>query len=327
MSNLAVAVRRLHIHLFEWPVPALLPVAVWALLARRHGPSDLVLAAGVMAAPLLYFFYWHSGFYPGPRFYYVAAPFLVLATARAWRWAWARVTRLPGGFVRWDVALASAAVIVFLLSGISLMPSRWASYRTQLASLKRHPERALANAGVRQALVLVPESWGSRIITNLWALGAPPGLVERAFRRIDACDLHLLGAEARQASLDGQHLVERLERELRETTAPVQPVANWPDPTLRMRSQDTIPEACQTEMRRDLDGIALYAPLVWRNPVGLDSGIIYARDLFEHNEVLLARYDGWPLWRYAPPAGEPDAPPVMTLVRPGDPSAPAAGTR
>jgi hypothetical protein len=216
---------------------------------------------------------------------------------------------------------------VFLLSGISLMPSRWASYRTQLASLKRHPERALADAGVRQALVLVPESWGSRIITNLWALGAPPGLVERAFRRIDACDLHLLGTEARRASLDGQHLVERLERELRETTAPVQPVANWPDPTLRMRSRETIPEACQTEMRRDLDGIALYAPLVWRNPVGLGSGIIYARDLFEHNEVLFARYDGWPLWRYAPPAGEPDAPPVMTLVRPGDPSAPAAGTR
>ncbi|MCZ6918870.1 MAG: hypothetical protein O7I93_18995 [Gemmatimonadetes bacterium] len=327
LSNLAVAVRRLHIHLFEWPVPALLPVAVWALLARRHGPSDLVLAAGVMAAPLLYFFYWHSGFYPGPRFYYVAAPFLVLATARAWRWAWARVTRLPGGFVRWDVALASAAVIVFLLSGISLMPSRWASYRTQLASLKRHPERALADAGVRQALVLVPESWGSRIVTNLWALGAPPGLVERAFRRIDACDLHLLGAEARQASLDGQHLVERLERELRETRAPVHPVANWPDPTLRMRSWDTIPEACQTEMRRDRDGIALYAPLVWRNPVGLDSGIIYARDLFEHNEVLLARYDGWPLWRYAPPAGEPNAPPVLTPLRPGDPSGPAVRTR
>ena len=327
LSNLAVAVRRLHIHLFEWPVPALLPVAIWALLARRHGPSSLVLAAGVLAAPFFYSFYWHSGFYPGPRFYYIAAPFLVLATARAWRWAWTRAARLPRAPVRWDVALASAAVIAFTLGTITLLPSRWAAYKTQLASLKRHPERALANAGVEQALVLVPESWASRIITNLWALGAPPGLVERAFRSVDACDLHLLGVEARQTSLDQERLVERLEQALRETGAPVHPVAGWPDPALRMRSWDTIPGACQAEMRRDLEGIALYGNLVWRNPVRLDSGIIYARDLFERNEVLLARYDGWPVWRYAPPAGEPNAAPVLTLVRSGEASEPAAGPR
>lgn len=317
LSNLAVAVRRLHIHLFEWPVPALLPLALWAVAARRHGPSNVVLAAGVVAAPVCYSFYWHSGFYPGPRFYYIAAPFLILATARAWRWAWVRATRLPRAPIRWDVALASATVIVFILGTFTLLPSRWAAYRDQLPSLKRHPERALADAGVDHALVLVPESWGSRIVTNLWALGAPPGLVERVFRRADACDLHLLGVEARRTGLDAGHLTDRLEELLRQTVVPAQPVAGWPDPALHMRSRDSIPEACQVEMRRDLEGITLYANLVWRNPVLLDSGIIYARDLFEHNEVLLAQYAGWPVWRYAPPPGEPEAPPVMTQVSSG----------
>jgi hypothetical protein len=327
LSNLAVAVRRLHIHLFEWPIPALLPVAVWAVLARRHGPSNLVLAAGIMAAPFFYSFYWHSGFYPGPRFYYIAAPFLILATARAWRWAWVRVVRLPRAPIRWDVSLAAFALIVVMLGSFTLLPSRWSAYKTQLPSLKRHPERALTDAGVERALVFVPESWGSRIITNLWALGAPPGLVERAFRTVDACDLHLLGVEERGAPVDRQRLIERLEQVLGETIVPAQPVAGWPDPALRMRSRDSIPEACRAEMQRDIDGITLYANLVWRNPVHLDSGIIYARDLFEHNDVLLARYTGWPVWRYAAPAGEPDAPPVLTLVRSGEASEPAGRPR
>ncbi len=69
LSNMATAVRRLSIHLFEWPIPALLPVAAWGLLASKKRQGDLVLALGVMAGPALYFFYWHSGFYPGPRFY------------------------------------------------------------------------------------------------------------------------------------------------------------------------------------------------------------------------------------------------------------------
>jgi hypothetical protein len=234
---------------------------------------------------------------------------------------------LPRAPVRWDVALASAAVIVFALGTFTLMPSRWAAYRNQLVSLKRHPERALADAGIDRAVVLVPESWGSRIVTNLWALGAPPGLVERAFRTVDACDLHLMGVEARQTSLGQERLVERLEQALRETVMPVQLVAGWPDPTLRMRSRDTIPGVCQAEMAHDREGIALYGNLVWRNPVHLDSGIIYARDLFERNDILLARYDGWPVWRYAPPDGEPNAAPVLTLVRSGEASEPDAGSR
>ena len=36
LSNAAVAIRRLHLYLFEWPIPALLPRGIWALLGRHR---------------------------------------------------------------------------------------------------------------------------------------------------------------------------------------------------------------------------------------------------------------------------------------------------
>ena len=68
------------------------------------------------------------------------------------------------------------------------------------------------------------------------------------------------------------------------------------------------------EMRRDLNGFTLYGQLAWRNRPGLDSDIVFARDLYQSNTRLFARYRGWPVWRFAPPPGDPNAPPVLTKV-------------
>jgi hypothetical protein len=315
LSNMAVAVRRLNIYLFEWPIPALVPLAVWAIFCRRRAPSDLVLAVGAIAGPVLYFFYWHSGFYPGPRFYYIGAPFFVVATARAWCWAWAGVRDNKKWGVRWDIALGSAAAVVLLWGWLSLVPGRWVFYRDQLVSLKRHPERQLAARGVQQALVMVPESWGSRIVTNLWGLGAPQALVERAFHRADACDLHQLEQQLRRNRLGVEAVVDSLENMLARTGPSVAPIANWPDPSLRLRPRETIPEECRIEMNRDLQGFTLFGHLAWRNAVGLESGVVFARDLHDRNGELLARYEGWEVWRYAPLPDDPNSVPVLTRLR------------
>ncbi len=75
-----------------------------------------------------------------------------------------------------------------------------------------------------------------------------------------------------------------------------------------------MPVECEAEMRRDLEGFTLYGSLAWRNAVGLNSGVVFARDLYERNESLLADYRGWPIWRYAPPKGEPSAMPVLAAI-------------
>ncbi|MEJ2238558.1 MAG: hypothetical protein P8X82_09700 [Gemmatimonadales bacterium] len=312
ISNLAVAIRRLHIYFYEWPIPALLPLAVWGVVGRQWSWKDIVVAVGIVVPPLMYLFYWHSGFYPGPRFYYLAAPFIVIGTARGWRavFRWTRSRSLR--HLRPEVALVTAASVVLVWGWLWLLPQRWEAYRNQLPSMKLHPERELERQ-TQRALVIVPESWGSRIITSLWGLGSPPGLVERAYSRVDACDLHRLTLTARDSALTPAQVTQRLRILMQSRGPELETRADWPDPGLRLRPGPIAPE-CVLEMRRDLEGFTLYANLEWRNSIGLKEGIVFARDLFERNDDLFEQYPGWPVWRYAPPSGEPDAMPVLTRV-------------
>jgi hypothetical protein len=316
LSNLAVGVRRLHIYLEEWPIPALLPLAIWALLSRHQAASDLLVAVGVAAAPLLYFFYWYSPAYPGPRFYYVAAPMLLIGSARAWCWAWAAAHRAgrrwPG--LRWDVSVAVAAVIVLGWGWLGLVPRRFQVYRANAATLALHPERRLRALGVRQALVIVPTSWESRLVVQLWALGVPPGLAQTAASRLDACDLQRVIDAARATRAAPEAIDRRLQALIEATPQAVPGVPGWPDPALRLRAGSTPPPGCQVELNRDLAGFAPYGNLAWRNAVGLHSGVVFARDLFERDSLLFKRYPGWDLWRYGPPAGRRDAAPVLTRL-------------
>jgi len=313
LSNVAVAVRRLHLYLFEWPIPALLPLAAWAVLGRQRSPRDLIVGVGVMAAPILYFFYWHSGFYLGPRFYYAAVPFLAIGTARAWRWGWVVARRARPAALRTDVVFAAATGIVLLWGWLGVLPTRASVYRSTRATMKSHPEQRLRELGVRRALVLVPESWASRTVVRLWAMGVDPGLAERAYRRFDTCDLYAFTEAAEQSGRPAREIALRLAFTM-DTVRTPPPLLSWPDPTVRLRPGSTRPEPCQVEMRRDLAGFTLYGHLAWRNPIGLDSGIVFARDLYGRNDRLLAGYAGWDVWRYAPEPGAPDAPPLLSRV-------------
>ena len=319
LSNTAVAVRRLHLYLYEWPIPALLPLAIWAAFGRQRRERDLILAVGLIAAPVMYFFYWHSGFFLGPRFYYAIAPWLVIATARAWIWGWVLAKRSANATIRWDIALAGATVCVLLWGWTSVLPARVDLYRSGLQTFKLHPERALDELGVERALVLVPTSWGSRIISDLWAMGVKPGIVERAYRHIDACRLDRFRRRMRGSGTSSQEISDALEQMIRTQPVAVPKVPSWPDPTLRLVPGQPVSEACEEELRRDLAGFTLYTNLAWRNPVGLQSGIVYTRDLFEENDVLLAQYPGWPIWRFAPPDGDPASLPELIFLGPGGP--------
>ena len=314
LSNAAVALRRLNIFLFEWPIPALLPLALWAIVARHRRSSDLLVAIGVAAAPILYFFYWHSGFYLGPRFYYAATPMIVIGTARAWQWGWLLARRASARLLRWDVALAAAAAMVLFWGWFQILPRRFDVYRTGLVTMKLHPEERLQQMRVRQALVLVPESWGSRVVVGLWGLGVSPGLVERAYRRLDTCELYHFLGDARAANVTPKEVSDQLEL-LVERGAEAPPrLETWPDPTIRLRTEAALTEDCRKELDRDLRGFTLYGYLAWRNAVGLSSGVVFARDMYEENGALLARYVGWELWRFAPEVSARTAPPVLTRV-------------
>jgi hypothetical protein len=317
LSNLAVAIRRINIYLYEWPVPALLPIAAWALLGRQRRASDIALALGAVAIPVVYFFYWHSGFYPGPRFYYAAVPFLAIGTARAWRWCMCWARRFDNRLVNVRVAVAAATAVTLVWGAADMLPARVNIYREGLRTMKLHPERQLKAAGVSQALVIVPESWASRTIVGLWSRGVPVDLMEQGFRRVDTCDLYQFLSEARRTGLSAEQLVAGFEAMVAGSTTEPPRLRDAPDPWVRLWPRDSLPEECVRELRRDYSGFTLYGNLGWRNDIGLASGIVFARDLYEHNTELFARYPGWEVWRWAPPAGQPDSTPVLQLIRRG----------
>ena len=84
-----------------------------------------------------------------------------------------------------------------------------------------HPERVLAQRGVAQAIVLVPESWGTRTVVGFWALDVSRSVVERAYRHVDTCSMYLLLLEARRTKLRGSEIEARLQRMIDETTFPI----------------------------------------------------------------------------------------------------------
>ena len=312
LSNMAVAIRRLHIYAYEWPIPALLPLGVWALLGKQRTRSDLLLGVGLIAAPVCYFFYWHSGFYLGPRFYYAIAPFIAIGTARAALWVFEEARRRVSPHFRADLAALTLGAVVILWGSVSVLPMRFKSYATGLPTFKLHPERELKARGLDKALVLIPESFGSRVVTALWDLGVPAGLVEQAYRRVDTCVLDESVQESRAKGYGPEQVQFLIRQLIDQNPVAVEPVSDAPDPTLRISRNHRLSEHCRNGIRRDLTGFTLYGFIGWRNPLDLKSGIIFARDLYEQNLELLTEYQGWPLWRFAPPPGDPNGLPVLT---------------
>ena len=117
---------------------------------------------------------------------------------------------------------------------------------------------------------------------------------------------------ARQAT--AAEVTDEVQRLRDAVDVPASTVEGWLDPTLRIRPRESIPQDCARELRRDQEGFELYGSQAWRNDVGLRSGIVYARDLWEQDGALLAEYRGWEVWRYAPPVGDPEGVPVLTRV-------------
>lgn len=200
----SIYLTRLGTYLFESPVPGTLLVAAGLWGARRLSPLDayLLSAAGLLVAG--YWAYWHDGFFLGPRFYFPLLPVLVIWTARGLSRGIATI-RARGPV--WTGARAAGAAALMLIA-VSLVFIRVPSYRNGLTSMRLDIEAAARQAGVANALVLVKESWGSRLVVRMWALGVPHTVAERIYRNTDVCRLELAVGELEAQRLARQALAD-----------------------------------------------------------------------------------------------------------------------
>lgn len=293
LANALTDLSLLNLHLFEWPVPALAPVGL-ALAAgwlRDRWDGRLVLL--FLAVPAAYFFYWHRDAVLGPRFLYAGLAPLLPLTARALRAGWRelegrRWRPLPGVSAvdagRWAAAAVTLCVAYALAQGVPRRASVHASgtegFRVDLAGDARA-------AGIERALVFVPVSWGNRLIADLRGLGTPAGLVERAYRSTDHCDLDRLVRRARAGGWPPERVGSGLDSLRAATGAVVRTDRLNGDPSLRLRrDRSSLPTRCREEIEYDRRGYTNYVPHLTVNDPGLAGPLVVARDLRDRNEEL-----------------------------------------
>lgn len=290
---------RLQSYLFETPLPSLVPSVIALAIAPRLHRIDRYFLASVAFLLALYFAYWHDGFYLGPRFVYLAAPFFVLWTARSpayIRERWPNYPQLHRGAV--FALLVSGAFAVF-----SSIPYRAAQYARGLRSLRVDYTAVAREARIENALILVRESWGSQLMSRMWAVGVPHGMAEGIYRSVDACALDETLSGIEQRSLHGDNAVALLIPLLRDSARVVRSELS-PDRSERMLPGSVYTARCHARIQDDREGFTLLAPLMAANW----GSNIYARDLHARDTLLLKAYAGRRVYLLRPSSGDDGAP-------------------
>lgn len=296
---------RLQSYFLEAPVPGLLPAVISLGLTRTLTALDRYLLA--VGALLLgaYFAYWHDGFYLGPRFVYPLLPFLALWTARMLPLL---RERLGPGLAGRSAGYASAvAVLMAVGSGI---PLRLKEYRNGMLTQRWDADRAAEAAGVRNAVVLVRESWGAQVMTRLWAAGVPRSDAEQFYRRIGTCELDQLLTRLEGAGVRGPAAVDSVRRLLADSGRVIKSTVS-PDPTERLTNGAAFPPVCQERLRENWQGFTTYGHLILAGR----NGNLFAKDLHERDSLLLREYPGRPVYLLRPKSVEVGAVPVFERIR------------
>ncbi|HVE77234.1 MAG TPA: hypothetical protein VNA89_00095 [Gemmatimonadaceae bacterium] len=281
---------RLQSYLFDAALPGLLPAFAALALTRRLGAHDryLIVASTLLAG--LYFAYWFDGFYLGPRFMLPLVPVLVLWTAR--------LPAVVAGRFGTGLALRGtvyAALAAAAIGAVALVPARAAQYRVGLATTRWDADSAAAAAGVRGALVLVRESWGSQVLASLWSLGISRSAAEHVYRRVDTCLLDETQRRLAAAGVRGDAAHAALVPLMRDS-ALLRASPFSADTSERVLPGATYTRRCGERLRDDASGFTLFAPLLVRR----GGGNLYARDLHERDTLLLARHPDRPVFLLKP---------------------------
>jgi hypothetical protein len=317
---------RLNISLFLGPIPGLVLV-VAALFLMTHGDRWDYLMLGIIGALVVgYGSYWAESFMvAAPCFLYVGIPAFVLFVAKLPEALRARL-RSPD-LRRAALFLLPASMVVTWAT-----PSRAATYVgawPTIATIRGpHPERqidlgkAIAKAGLTDALVFVHESWHGRLAARLRALGAPDLTAESMAGELDACAL--------QRALDAEDFLPppgsrtRINRVVLKalSAGAAQKVPGLSFSSSLKLVHGLIPPDCLPQLLADRDNTASlekFIPFVHWGPDGrLGGPVVFARDFGHRNVLLLDRFGDRAWYIYRPRKDGDDTSPLFVPYRGGD---------
>jgi hypothetical protein len=297
---------RLQNYLYETPIPSLLPTVGSLGLTRRFAVHDRYLFTSAAILMLLYFGYWHDGFYLGPRFFFPLLPLLAIWTARLPALVRAHFGRATIYRAVWGTVGISA----LLALGVSI-PIRARQYANGLLTMRWNADAAAKRSGVRNALILVRESWGSQLVARLWALGVSRSDAELIYRNVDSCQLDsaLAGLEERRP-VRGEARASLIPLLRDSATVLASPFS--PDTTEGFRRGVAYTPRCLARINEDRSGFTVMPPLL----LARRDDILYARDLHGRDSLLLAAYPERAVYLLAPRgAGEGTPPEFIRVIR------------
>ncbi len=318
LVNSALDLQRLNAFLFEWPLPSLLFVLLALVIGARESRQRTtvgLLAGLLLAAPIVYFFYWHRDDYLGPRFLYASLMPAILLTAIG-------VIAIDQRFGRWQAAFRLTLAATMLFALIVNVPASAGVIAGMEPEMKAHPEAQARDLGVDEAVVFVKTGWGSRLVGRLWGWGVSASEAEQTFRAVDGCRIQSALDSADSAASVGSdsaqvraNLIQQL-RDWRQAGLIVEK-GLLPDGSVRVDRTRAMSGRCVQEIQQDRSGFTLYGTLVWRNDPWLRSGLVYARYLErDRNRRLLDRYPGRDYYLYTPLSPERGAQTVLVRLGP-----------
>jgi len=193
-----------------------------------------------------------------------------------------------GTWFRGTIAAYAISVVGALAIGI---PFRMHEYE-RIGPLERWDANGAAQrAGARNALVLVRENWGGRLIARLWALGISRADASFLYRRVDTCILSERLDAVELRGLRGEAALAALAPLMADSARLV------PSPFSPRTGERALPglqygPSCRARIAENAAGFLPYQPFI----VDRDNGNLFARDLGARDTLLLAEHPGAPIF-------------------------------
>jgi len=297
---------RLQSTLYELPIPSLVIPIATLLLMRRLERLDRYFLVTAVVVVVLYFTYWGDGNYLGPRYFLVLVPAFALWSARL-------PSVLRERFPGWELlhrGVVFAAISAGVIAAFVGVPFRALEYQTAFRPMRVDYDSLARAQGVRGAVVLVREAWGSQLIARMWALGIPRTDTESLYRAVDGCVLDRAVEQLERTGARNESALRQLQPLVRDS-ARLEKGVLTPDRTLRSLRGSIYDGTCATRVLEDRAGFTLATSTLANAP----TSNLFVRDLHARDTVLVKEYHERPFYLLRPISAENDAPLILEPLK------------
>lgn len=274
LLHLFLLLNGLNMRLFEFPIPALTGVVLWVIFRLKKYWKEWALLTAGLTSLAGYYFYFYVDLAYGPRFAYDAVVPMLLLTALGIKSLYRKLR--DGGWTRAKVSwtFTTAGAILAISWMLISLPARWNYFSDSYRETDKNFIKFIRKQNIHNAIVFLPDFPSSNRHTRLYSLGFTNrqawyyanGLNDKAvYKALYECGISV------QDGFSPCSKLNELGMALNKF---------WGNP-------EFLPDPYEDMQARF---IPLTQGLIYMSPYIDKNDIIYARDFYEHNIVLMNEF-------------------------------------